>query len=220
MLPVLKNAKHEAVLQAFLADKKRIGWRAYKKVYRNSSQHAAETAFSRLLKIAEFDARLQEITNAAAAVVGVSAARVFDELALLAFSNIKDYFNADGSFVGVDKLTREQAAALASLEFETRIEAPAGDAEQRQEAQAHGGSLRRAKAKPVRVQVIKFKLHDKRAALVDLGKHFGLFTPKAPGDGDKPKGDDRPMTDLDAARRVAFLLAGAAKAASKPTKGS
>jgi hypothetical protein len=65
-MPVLANAKHEAVAQAYVADPERIGWRAYRKVYPNSSRHAAETAWTRLLKIAEFSARLAELAEAAA----------------------------------------------------------------------------------------------------------------------------------------------------------
>jgi hypothetical protein len=49
-MPALENAKHEAACLAYLADRERIGWRAYRSVYPNSSQHAAETAFGRLLK--------------------------------------------------------------------------------------------------------------------------------------------------------------------------
>jgi hypothetical protein len=59
-MPVLSNQRHEAVAQAYIADPERIGWKAYKQVYPNSSQYAAETGFSRLLlKNAEFASRLR-----------------------------------------------------------------------------------------------------------------------------------------------------------------
>lgn len=204
-MPALKNAKHEAVLQAFLSDKKRVGWRAYKKVYAKSSQRAAETSFSELLRKPEFAARLAEldgaITAAVAATVKKSAQDVFDELAKIGFANTADYFNPDDTFVGMAKLTRDQAAAISGIEIEPQIL-----------------RIGRGKARKVRVvNKVKFKLHDKRGALVDLGKHFGLFTPKGPDDPNKGAGDERAMTDLEAARRVAFLLAQAAQP-QKPSK--
>lgn len=230
-MPALANAKHEAVLQAFLADPKRIGWRAYKAVYPQSSRRAAETGWSRLLKKAEVDARLTELKLAVATEVAetvkVNAQAVFDELVKIAFANLKDYFDDADGFVGMGKLTREQAAAIASLEIESYVE-PAGGADELQEPQAHGGSLKRKTAKQQQVTRVKFKLHDKRAALVDLGKHFGLFETKRKRSDD---GDEAPdgtaasaqLTPLELARRIAFALeqgARAAASAEKPKKGA
>lgn len=65
-MPILSNQRHEAVALAYIADPERIGWRAYKKVYPKSSQHAAETGFSRLLKNVEFQTRVAELQAAAA----------------------------------------------------------------------------------------------------------------------------------------------------------
>ena len=64
----------EVAALAYLADPEKIGWRAYKKVYPKSSQHAAETAFSRLLKNAEFSARVAEIVKRYAAAAGLDPA--------------------------------------------------------------------------------------------------------------------------------------------------
>jgi hypothetical protein len=67
-MPVLTNQRHEGVAQAYIADPEKVGWRAYKSVYPKSSQHAAETGFSRLLlKNAEFSARVAELQQSAAA---------------------------------------------------------------------------------------------------------------------------------------------------------
>ena len=64
-MPVLSNQRHEGVAQAYIADPEKVGWRAYKSVYPNSSQHAAETGFSRLLlKNAEFASRVAELQGA------------------------------------------------------------------------------------------------------------------------------------------------------------
>ena len=52
-------------------------------------------------------------------------------------------------------------------------------------------------------------LSDKRAALVDMGKHLGMFKElheHSGRDGGPIKIEDRPMSDIEAARRVAFAL--------------
>ena len=203
-MPALANAKHEAVLQAYLADPERVGWRAYKSVYSKSSQRAAETSWSTLMKNPEFSGRLEElkikVATKVSETIAISAQHVFDELAKIGFSNVQDYFNGADGFVGIQKLTRDQAAAIQSLEIEPVLV-------------KIGKAAKGKKPKTVWANKVKFKLHDKRAALVDLGKHFGLFTPKA-DKPDNPDEDARPITDLDAARRIAFLLEKAARSAA------
>lgn len=62
---------------------------------------------------------------------------------------------------------------------------------------------------------IKLKLHDKRAALVDIGKHLGMFREKIELTGkDGGPIEVADMTDTEKARRVAFALAQAANAGS------
>jgi hypothetical protein len=60
-VPILSNQRHEVVALAYIADPEKIGWRAYQSVYPKSSQHAAETMFSRMLKKVEFCARVAEL---------------------------------------------------------------------------------------------------------------------------------------------------------------
>jgi hypothetical protein len=55
----------------------------------------------------------------------------------------------------LSKLTRDQAAALAEVTVDDFVD----------------GRGENARA----VKRVKFKLHDKRAALVDLGRHIGIF---------------------------------------------
>jgi phage terminase small subunit len=158
-MPVLKNAKHEAVAQAFVADPERIGWRAYSGVYRKSSQHAAETSFSDLLKKPEFKARVDELLAAAADDSVMTAREVLQEYTKLARANTGQYFNPDNTFVGIGNLTGDQKCAIAGLEIEpTVIKIGRGK-----------------KAKLQLVNKVKFKLHDKRAALHDLARHHKLF---------------------------------------------
>jgi phage terminase small subunit len=95
---------------------------------------------------------------------GLSAQKVIGELMLLGFANMQDYLRpgADGlPSLDFAKLTRGQAAALQEVTCE----------------QTASGALQITKdgADPIKTYRVKFKLADKRAALVDLGKHLGLF---------------------------------------------
>lgn len=89
---------------------------------------------------------------------GITVDSITRELAKLGFSNMQDYLtitNEGDPQMDLSNLTRDQAAALAEVTVED-FKDGRGDA-----------------ARDVRR--IKFKLADKRAALVDLGKHLGMF---------------------------------------------
>lgn len=84
---------------------------------------------------------------------------VLRELAKIGFSNMQDYMKTtpDGDpYLDFSNLTRDQSAALTEVTVEDYFEGRGEDA--------------RA------VKRVKFKLADKRAALVDIGKHLGMFT--------------------------------------------
>jgi hypothetical protein len=66
-VPILTNQRHEAVALAYIADPQKIGWRAYQSVYSKSSCAAAKSGFSRMLKKANFRARVTELQAEAAA---------------------------------------------------------------------------------------------------------------------------------------------------------
>ena len=91
----------------------------------------------------------------------ITADRVVGELALIAFSNTQDYIGATGAgdpFVDLSGLSREQWAAVQEVTVEDFVD---GRGKDRRD-----------------VRRVKFKLADKRAALVDLGRHLGIFTDK------------------------------------------
>jgi hypothetical protein len=85
------NAKHEAVALAYLADPKKIGSRAYRKVHPGSSRPAAEVAFSRLLRNVKFAARIAELSKEAAQGAVMVAQEVLEELSKLGRANMADY---------------------------------------------------------------------------------------------------------------------------------
>jgi phage terminase small subunit len=89
---------------------------------------------------------------------GVTPERVIEELAKLGFANMQDFLKvtSDGDpHFDLSELTREQAAALAEVTVEDFKDGRGEDARD--------------------VRRIKFKLADKRSALVDIGKHMGMF---------------------------------------------
>ena len=165
-MPALSDAKHEAVAQALVTDPERIGWRAYQAVYPRSSKAASATAWSRLLRNAEFCARIAELQEKAGEKAAVTDAQVIAELVKIGFANMADYMRAGDNgdpFLDFSKLTRDQAAALAEVTVEDFLDGRGEDSRQ--------------------VRRVKFKLCDKRAALVDIGRHLGMWKDKVEHSG-------------------------------------
>ena len=89
------------------------------------------------------------------AAIAVDAERVIEELAAIAFSNMQDFVHPDGSYKGIHELTRQQAAAIGTLDtLKRNVEAGDGHTD----------------------RVDRIKLWDKPKALEMLGKRFALFT--------------------------------------------
>lgn len=180
----LKNAKHEAVLQAYIADPRRVGFKAYLVVYPKSSDAAAKTGFSRLLKNADFARRLRtldaSVTEKVVERAVITTEQVLEELAKIGFANMLDYARVtdDGEpFINLSEVTRDQAAAIAAFTVEDFKDGRGEDARD--------------------VRKVTFKLHDKRAALVDIGTHLGMFKKELKLDG---KLELVPVVNLNASR--------------------
>jgi HD superfamily phosphohydrolase len=193
----LQNAKHEAVLQHYFADPERVGWRCYQRVYPNSSQRASETAFSRLLKTADFSARLAWLQKAAAADNVMDLNEVLVELSKLGRSNIKRAVlrgdDTDQLVESIDSLPDDAAATVQELTIETYIEGAGEDAR--------------------RVKRVKVKLHSKHAALAELRRHHEPDKHEHTGAGGGPiETRSEPVSELDLARRIAFALEQGARA--------
>jgi phage terminase small subunit len=166
-MTALKNPKHEAVLKHHIAQKDRVGWRSYKHAYPKSSKKASEVGWSRLLKNAKFAARLKElqakIVERVVTKTAITKEMVVAELAKIGFSNMGDYvtIGQDGlPFVDMTKVNRDQMAAVQEVHVETITSSEINEDGERE-------------AVPVRK--VRFKLGDKRASLVDIGKHLGMF---------------------------------------------
>ena len=133
------------------------------------SERTAQEQGSRLLSNVIVSQAVAKAQLARSRRTEVTQDRVVRELAMIAFANMMDYMRIgeDGDpytdFSGID---RDMAAAIAEVAVE---------------------DFKDGRGKGARdVRRVKFKLADKRAALVDLGKHLGMFVERrevgSPGD--------------------------------------
>lgn len=184
-MPVLKNPRHERFAQELAKGK------GSTEAYVAAGYGESPAAATRLSK--KVKKRVEELLSGAAKRAEITIEKIANELALLGFANIEDYLtiNDDGDpRVNLAKMTRAQAAAVQEVTIQTREEK---------------GGEGRADAE---VKSVRFKLSDKRAALVDLGKHLGMFKERIEHTGK----DGGPIETVDlspteAARRIAFTLA-------------
>ena len=166
------------------------------------------TAYSqgqRLLKHVEVAKAIEGAMSARAKRTDITADRVLQELAKIGFSDIRkavksqsglitEEDNPDGGDIAVIKtVVTNTVQMVASDEIDDDTAACISEVSQN----ATGG--------------IKIKLHDKRAALVDIGKHLGMFKERVEHTGkDGGPIEVESLSDLEAAKRIAFLLTKAA----------
>ncbi len=138
-----------------------------------SEKTACEQA-SRLLANVKVSAAVAEARKRLADKSGITLERVQQEYARLAFLDIRKAFDADGNLKPIHELDDDTAAAVSGLEVEVR-RVP-GEADEEQEPQSHGGSLKRQHGTTARLH--KIKLADKRGALDSICKLFGWVVEK------------------------------------------
>lgn len=144
-MPVLKNSRHEKFAQNVAAK----GMSA-SEAYRKAGYKADTGAAARLSANVSVAARIQELKERHADRAEISAERVLREIASIAFANQDDFseWGPDGvTLKDSTTLTREQKATVAEVS---------------QTVTKDGGTIR-------------YKLHDKNAALANLARHLGLF---------------------------------------------
>lgn len=125
------------------------------------SEKTARQAGAENLSKPDIAAAVAEAQAKRAGRTEITADRVLQELAKIGFANMADYMRAgpDGDpYLDFSELTRDQAAALIEVTVEDFKDGRGEDARD--------------------VRRVKFKLADKRGALVDIGKHLGMFVEK------------------------------------------
>ena len=123
------------------------------------AEASAEVAGSRLLSHVKVKALIQDLMDARAAREAITTDRVLREIARLAFADMRDYFNADGSLLPIHALSNDAAAALASFE---KVEYFEGEGREKSQV----GHLK------------KLRIWDKSKNLELLGRHLRLFADK------------------------------------------
>lgn len=177
-MPALKNPKHEKFVQNVA--KGMSGAKAYLAAGYNSNDNAANVAATRLLKQPNVRARLSELldrrdlievqaTQKAVEKLALTKEAVLAELAKIGFANMLDYIRTTDrgdAYVDLSALNRDQAAAIVEMTVDEYTEGRGEDARN--------------------VKRVKFKLADKKGALVDIGKALGMFVDRkeigGPGD--------------------------------------
>lgn len=113
----------------------------------------AEAQASRLLRHVGVRVALENAMKARSERTEVTADRVLNELAKIAFSNMKDYWPQPGERVDLSRLDEDRTAAIKEITIEEKVD--------------RAGVLHRH---------IHLRLHDKIGALNSLARHLGLFT--------------------------------------------
>jgi phage terminase small subunit len=113
------------------------------------SESEAASYSSKLLKNPKIKAAIEDVKKQSAQRIGVTQDRILTELAKIAFGNVGDVVNQD-----LSNLTRDQLASLAA-------ELTVNEVDGR-----------------VKYKSVKIKNLDKVQALIQLGKHLGMFKEK------------------------------------------
>lgn len=171
-MPILRNPRHERFAQELAKGK------SASEAYVIAGYQQSEPNASRLTRNDKVQARVAEILSAGALRAEITIEKVLRELGKIGFSDIRRVvrWRSNLSEVGEDPDTGEpqlRAFNEVVLTDSDQIDAEAA-ASIAEISQTDKGAL-------------KVKLHDKRAALVDIGRHLGMFKDKVevsgPGGG-------------------------------------
>lgn len=179
----------ESFAQAYLHHGKTAD--AYREAYNLPPDHqltpAQRSTAGALYYDKRIQARISELRDMAAQRAVISKSRILEEMAKVAFFDIRKLYDAKGNLLPVANLDDETAAALNGMEVNF--------------TKNKDGTM-------LAEGVAKVKMADKLKALDNLGKEFGLFREKIEHTGKDGKDliPQQEYSDTDVARRVAFLL--------------
>lgn len=122
--------------------------------YAGFAESSARAEASRLLDRQDVQEYLQRLRLILAEKTGISQQKVLNEIAKIAFSDIRNYYEGDGQLKNIVDLDDNEAAALASIKSFEEIEPRSG----------------------MVLGVNKeIKIYDKLAGLEKLARHLGLY---------------------------------------------
>ncbi len=153
-MPVLKNPKHERFAQELAKGK------TAEEAYRQAGYAPSLKNAQRLKSFEGIRSRTEEILNKSATKAGITIDKITKELAKIGFSDIRksvkwgselSLYNESGDLHIINGV-----ALIDSDKIDDETAGAISEISQTKDG-------------------MKIKFHDKRAALVDLGKHLGMF---------------------------------------------
>lgn len=149
------SSQHDRFCREYIVDEN--GTRSYMRVYPNSSYDAAKNSASELLAKPYIQERINELREQRNKRLEISADKVLQGIARLAFYDPRDLFDDDGRIKPLSELDPDAAYVLAGIETFHKVTGEDKD----------GLAV-----------VTKIRLPDKGANLERLGKNLKLFTDK------------------------------------------
>ncbi len=175
-MPVLKNAKHELFAQSLALGK--TADQSY--IDAGYSEHRSNAA--RLSANEPVRRRIEEIQSKAAEKVGVTVESIVDELRKIGFADITKAVQWGEAIAILDQggeaTVAQGVAMVPSAELPSEVSAAISEVRKTKDG-------------------ILIKFHDKRAALVDLGKHVGMFGTKVEHSGSVTLVHENALRDLE-----------------------
>jgi phage terminase small subunit len=177
-MPILKNAKHERFAQGIsegMSGADAYIWAGYA-----SNANAAAVSATRLLKDAKIKARIAELlkrredieikaTEKAVNKLAISKERILSELAKIGFADIRKAVKWNGMEIKEEDQPDGGDTLIIKHTYANNVLFMSSDDIDDDTA----GAIAEVSQTPT--GGLKIKMHDKRAALVDMGKHLGIF---------------------------------------------
>ena len=159
------------------------------------SAKTARITASQLLTKPNIQAAIQAEMDKRAEKTSITAERVLEEIARIAFLDIRKAFDVNGNLLPIHEMPEDVARAMGGMDISSYT------------GQGEGAITEITK---------KIKLIDKKGALELLGKHLKLFTEKVEHTGkDGGAIEIADINEVDMARKIAFVLAQGAEQCQK-----
>lgn len=151
--------------------------RAYKVAYPNCKKdETANAASSRMLRNVKVQEYISEKQQEIEKRTEVTQDMVIKELANIAFFNIKNLYNGNGTLKAIKDIDEETIKAISSVKVLQKAGAMKISINME-------GKDNEVPIEHIQEQTIEFKTNDKVKALELLGKHLGMFKEKVTIDG-------------------------------------
>lgn len=206
-MPVLDNAKRERFCREFVLDHN--GTQAA--IRAGYSKQTAAAQASRLLTDVNVQLRVKELDQKVTHNLEITHEMIIAEYAKLAFFNPKKLFDQAGKLMPVNKLDDATAAAVSSFEMDAEFAPKPKKKKKKKTDDPDDDDMPDLPDQlVVHEYMSKIRFADKKGALDSLAKIKGLFVEKVEHTGAGGKELIPPGSDIETARRVAFLLASGA----------